>query len=101
MRRRDDPIRAEAVPAPAPADPGALADLVAQLDVTFWAVDREHRITAVGGAGIQRLGARPEELIGRLPADVFHLADGHPFLKPVRFITGSFIKCGGDTPRRV
>ncbi len=81
MRRRTDPspvrVSLEATGADLlrPID-----DLLAALDVTLWEVDRELRVTAAGGAGIRRLDARVEELIGRPIADVFQLADGHPFL---------------------
>ncbi len=79
MSRETDPRPARA----AGIDLRPIDDLLAPLDVTIWAVDRELRVTVAGGAGIQRLGARPEELIGLRLADVFRLDDGHPFLAAI------------------
>lgn len=80
MPKRVDPEAADPAVDAAPAGPRSIAALLPALGVTFWAVDRERRVTAIEGAGLEDLGVRTEELIGRDPADVFHLADDHPFL---------------------
>ncbi len=80
MSRQTDPSPAGVSAERTGTDIRPVDDLLTALDVTLWAVDCERRVTAAGGAGIQRLGARVEELIGRSVADVFRLADGHSFL---------------------
>jgi PAS domain S-box-containing protein len=50
--------------------------LIEQLPAVLWTTDRDMRFTSALGAGLARLGLRPNELVGRPLADYFCTTDG-------------------------
>ena len=49
--------------------------LVAQLPAVLWTVDRELQFTSVVGAGLARLGLKPDQLVGKTLFDYFQTSD--------------------------
>jgi PAS domain S-box-containing protein len=50
--------------------------LIEQLPAVLWTVDREMKFTSAVGAGLARLGLKPNELVGMKLADYLQTADG-------------------------
>ncbi|HEY6466697.1 MAG TPA: PAS domain S-box protein, partial [Candidatus Acidoferrales bacterium] len=50
--------------------------LIEQLPAVLWTVDRDMRFTSAVGAGLARLGLKPNELVGTKLADYLQTSDG-------------------------